>query len=420
MSQDGRKTQPDNSTRIEIGREFTELLSSGPYDPARYQALRRQLLAAISKLRGGRDVLAWMACVTRTDAPIQIDQGDLQAVEDQLSHLSGEALDIIIETPGGQLAPVEHLVRRIRARYDDVAVIIPGVAKSAGTIFTMAADEILMGPESTLGPIDAQIPFRGSRVSADSLLAGVERMRLEIERTKQLHPVNIPILQNVSPADLDHAIKAQELAVSCVTRWLAQYKFGRGWPCHSDGRAVTTDEREQRAREIASALGDTERWLTHDRSILMEDLQDLRLRITDFSQNPQLHQYIRRYYATVTRTFESSIYKIFETPVSVLCRQQPRPEQLRALAAGPKVPAIPQPGTMQEGGVTIDLTCGSCGQQSQLHAWIGRPVNTPPGQTPWPKDNRFRCPKCGIMHDLSRQRAELEGQLGVRLMEKRS
>lgn len=51
----------------------------------------------------------------------------------------------------------------IRSRHERIGIIIPGMAKSAGTIFSMAGDEILMGDTSALGPIDAQVVSNGKR-----------------------------------------------------------------------------------------------------------------------------------------------------------------------------------------------------------------------------------------------------------------
>src|ERR1017187_7806542 len=75
-----------------------------------------------------------------------------------------------LETPGGFADVTEDIVRLIRQKYDSFAVIIAGWAKSAGTILAMAADEILMGPNSALGPIDAQMFWQNRQFSADALL----------------------------------------------------------------------------------------------------------------------------------------------------------------------------------------------------------------------------------------------------------
>jgi ClpP class serine protease len=123
---------------------------------------RKLQLARISALRE-RDVLVFAADINKQIPQISIDYSDLLPFTDQLSNLKGDNLDLILETPGGAGEVAEDLVKAMRAKYRNVAVIIPGWAKSAGTIMAMAADEILMGPNSGLGPIDAQITNQGKR-----------------------------------------------------------------------------------------------------------------------------------------------------------------------------------------------------------------------------------------------------------------
>ena len=137
---------------------------------------RKKMLSKISKIRDGRDVLVFASDLSKGRAPIGIEYTDLLAVQDQLENLSGQAIDIVLETPGGLGEVVEDIVSLVRGRYEKVGMIVPGYAKSAGTIFAMAGDEILMGKGSALGPIDGQLQLaNGKRFSADAFLEGLEK-----------------------------------------------------------------------------------------------------------------------------------------------------------------------------------------------------------------------------------------------------
>jgi hypothetical protein len=360
-------------------------------------AERKKQLGRIRDLRGGRDILVYAADLRKLGAPIAIVREDLLPIQDQLANLSGDCLDFVIETPGGLGEVAEDIVHLIRGRYERVAVIVPGVAKSAGTIMTMAGDEILMEPASALGPIDAQLSWQGKTFSAQALLDGMEKIKTEVDETNRLNRAYIPILNNISPGELQSAENALAFAKTLVRDWLARYKF-RTWERHSStGAPVTDEEKRTRAQEIAAHLCDHAHWLTHGRSIRIDDLQEMRLKITDYSRSPDLADALRRYHILLQMTFETHIYKIFETVASQIYRF------VIPQAQGPIVP--------KEADVAIiDVECGKCKGKTQVQANLAKHSPAQSGTVPFPPDNKFRCPRCGNPVDLSGLRREVEAQ----------
>ncbi len=359
-------------------------------------AARKIQLGRISELRGGRDVLVYAADLNKGAAPISISYADILPIQDQLDNLSGEALDLILETPGGSGEVTEDIVRLVRAKYEEVAVIVPGWAKSAGTILAMAGDEILMGPASALGPIDAQLSWQGKVFSADALLEGMEKIKAEVESTGVLNKAYIPILQGISPGELQSAENALKFARVLVTDWLAKYKFS-DWTVHSSsGRPVAGEERAARAEEIASQLCNHRRWLVHGRSIKIDDFVTMRLRVTDFSKSPDLFDAIQRYHTLLQMTFATNIYKVFETPSSQI---------YRFIA-----PSAPGPA-QQEGDLAIvEVACGKCGGKARVQANLGKSQPLRPDSIPFPGNNILACPTCGAKTDLGDLRRQLEAQ----------
>lgn len=101
---------------------------------------------------------------------------------DLLHDVDGEDLDLLLNTSGGDIDAAEKLVIMCRARAKSFRVIVPESAKSAGTMMACAADSIVMGFASELGPIDAQIyvpDSKGQPVlrAAHSFLAGFEDIK---------------------------------------------------------------------------------------------------------------------------------------------------------------------------------------------------------------------------------------------------
>jgi len=361
-------------------------------------AERKNQLRQISELRGGRDLLVFAADLNKEIPLTSINYVDLLPISDQISNLTGNKLDLILETPGGSGEVAEDIVRLLRGKYEDIAVIIPGWAKSAGTIMAMAADEILVGPISALGPIDAQLFWQGKRFSADALLEGLEKIKDEVTKTGVLNKAYIPILQGISPGELQSAQNALDFAKKLVTQWLTQFKF-RSWTHHSTtGHPVTEEEKNSRAKEIAAQLCDHRYWLTHNRSIKLDDLKSMRLLVTDYSQQADLAEAITRYYALLQMTFATNLYKIYETPGSQIVKFL--------------MPQLPlQPHQAQAAALAIfDLQCNNCKTTSKIQANLGAKQPLQQGCFPFPENNKFRCPKCGTEHDLSDARRELEAQ----------
>lgn len=368
-------------------------------------AERKAQLARIGELRG-RDVLVYAADLNKGEAPISIDYPDLLPINDQLANLNGDALDFILETPGGSGEIAEDIVDLLHKKYDDVAVIVPGTAKSAGTLMVMAADEILMEPASSLGPIDAQIQWQGKVFSADALLEGMEAIKKEVDKTGALNKAYIPILQGISPGEVQSAENALKFARKLVTDWLVRFKF-KNWKTHSSsGEPVTDEERKKRAEEVAKALCNHRRWLTHGRSIKLDDLEAMRVRITNYAEQADLAEAVRRYHTLLQMSFASTpIYKVIETPTSQIYRFH---QQLAAPLPGQGPGALPG----QAASAQVDFACGKCGEHSKIQADFQPGVPTAPDAIPFPADNRLTCPKCGAENDVGDVRQQLEAQVG--------
>lgn len=389
---------------------YSEYLNR-PWQAATLEAERKIQLKRISQLRGGRDILVIASDMTKSIPNISnaLDVSDILPVQDQLSVLKGRELDVILETPGGLAEVAEDIVRQIRARYDRVGVIVPGWAKSAGTILAMAGDEILMGAGSALGPIDPQIGFTsGRRFSADAFLEGLSKIKEEVQSTGKLNPAYIPILQGISPGEIQNCLNAREFSQVLVREWLAEYKF-KFWETHSStGKSVTPDEKRARAAEIAEALCNHSRWLTHNRSIRKEDLEKLRLQITDYTKTPDLDDAITRYYTLLKMTFDIvNAYKVFETPQTQVLRVIAQISAQQLLQQAPRGANSAQ----------IEQKC-DCGHTSKIQMNLGKHNNLRPGFIPYPvATNVIKCPLCGRDNNLMAVRLQVEAQSGKKVVQ---
>ncbi|HYE00365.1 MAG TPA: serine dehydrogenasease [Alphaproteobacteria bacterium] len=230
-----------------------------------------------------------------------------------------DAISIFLTTDGGSVEVVEKLVEITRHHYERVYFIVPEHAMSAGTIWCLSGDKILMDYSSSLGPIDPQIMIqeRGQEhwVPALGYLDQVERM-LAKSLAGTLTDAELTILQGLDLAQLRRYEQARDLSVDLIHNWLAVYKF-RDWKTHRTDpnkldQPVTDEEKAERAKEIAAQLGNNSLWHAHGRMIGMNTLrQRLRLEIDDFGADKELSHEIRVYSDVVSDYASRMRYPIF-------------------------------------------------------------------------------------------------------------
>jgi len=82
---------------------------------------------------------------------------------------------MILHTPGGLVLAASQIARALKAHPAKKVVVVPHYAMSGGTLIALAADEILMDPNATLGPLDPQLGGPGGMyLPAPSILKAVE------------------------------------------------------------------------------------------------------------------------------------------------------------------------------------------------------------------------------------------------------
>lgn len=108
-------------------------------------------------------------------------------------------LHVLLYTLGGDGETALRLVRQAQSRCKTLTVIVPDQAKSAGTLFVLGADQVLMGPTSDLGPIDPQFQLpSGTFVSGKAIIAAVEDAEKRIQASPNTYPLHASLLNDIS------------------------------------------------------------------------------------------------------------------------------------------------------------------------------------------------------------------------------
>lgn len=206
-----------------------------------------------------------------------------------------DKLYVILTTLGGSAEIVERYVNILRHHYSEVNFIVPDYAYSAGTIFCMSGDSILMDYISVLDPIDPQVPNKDNRYVA--ALGYLDKINEFIDKAANgtLTKAELIWLKELDLGEIRSFEQARDFTTDLLTKWLVNYKF-KNWTQHHNGTEVTQDDKKERAAEIAKELSDNKKWKSHGKGISIAELRALKLKIEDYGEDERLRSLIRDYY----------------------------------------------------------------------------------------------------------------------------
>lgn len=168
-------------------------------------------------------------------------------------------MDILLHTGGGSVDVAEKLMGMMRSHVGKakLRIVVPDMAKSAGTVMVLGADSVVMSDMSELGPIDPQARLFGRWQSVQNYLDAYSTHAKNLVADPSNVAARI-MLGKLDPATL----KLCEASVSRA-RQAAETLLKRGM--FRNGGAWTSTVTE---------LLDTRRWLSHGQMISWEDARD--------------------------------------------------------------------------------------------------------------------------------------------------
>lgn len=262
---------------------------------------RRALLEKIEKITKTR-VIVYLA--NPNASPNFIDHNDPTFLNDLLENIGDtEVLDIIIDSPGGEANVAEKLAIMCREHCKVLRAIIPNSAKSAATMWAISCDKILMGYLSEIGPIDPQIRMvdpqgRITFVPAQSIIDSVGQIHQMLQQGVDQR-VAIGLIQKLDPAIIDVANKAINFSRQFAERWLSQYMLKHD---------------HAKAKQIAEALSDNRRWLSHGKRIGIKEAVDLGLKIEPINRKSDFWKFLWEYYGRAQMKMNATgTIKLFES-----------------------------------------------------------------------------------------------------------
>ena len=255
--------------------------------------VRRRFLADLSAYTKRNVIVYYSGWLQKPNhASAIIDDNDMNGFMTTIHQLDrAQGLDLILHTPGGNLASVESLVDYLRKMFGtDVRAFIPQLAMSAGTMLACSCKEIVMGKHSFMGPIDPQ--FNG--ISAEGVREEFEKAIKEVKSDPSTIPIWREIISKYHPTFVGDCEKAIEWSQSIVTKWLITGMF--------NGNAKA----KEIASKIVSALSSHTSTLSHNRQIPISDLQGYGLKVVNLEDDSDLQDLVLTVHHAYMHTFSTT------------------------------------------------------------------------------------------------------------------
>lgn len=314
---------------MQDGHEFESLLNYNFANVDIVTEIRRSI-KEIEAARGKR-TLCYISNVVNGTINNSIDGTDDLPFREMVASVPSEVkeIDIVLVTPGGLANQVVNFVNTLRPRFDKVNFILLDMAMSAGSIFIMSGDEIVMSKSSKFGPIDPQVQNKEGRfVPAQSILLAIndikERGQKTLSSGNQPDWTDIQLLKNIDIREVGAALGASNYSIQITREFLEKYKFS-SWLVHSHTKQpVTTQDRTERAKIVAETLCDHTKWKSHGHFIDRDVAYNVcKLQITHSETINGLDKAMRRMWALFYWVFENTpLLKIFVSNEYCLIRNK--------------------------------------------------------------------------------------------------
>lgn len=277
--------------------EILKDMGDGGFNP---DELRQRYLKQVYECTG-RNIITYYSAWLQQDKEgnIDINDSDLTGFMNAVKGMDvTKGLDLILHTPGGIPTAAEGIVQYLHTKFgNNIRVIVPHMAMSAGTMMACASKEIIMGTHSFLGPIDPQ--YEG--ISAYNIIKEFEEARKELESKPEALEYWKLRLGKYTKAYYYTVKDAIDLSRVLVEKWLKNYMF------KGEEEAVAKEKTEN----ILNVLNSNNK--SHARHFNYELCKQIGLKVEKLEADQKFQESVLSLHHSYTITFENTtVNKIIE------------------------------------------------------------------------------------------------------------
>jgi hypothetical protein len=255
--------------------------------------VRRKYLLQLHELTGRNVIAYYSAWLTKPNFDgVDINDDDMNSFMACIHGMDRSlGLDLILHTPGGGIAATESLVQYLKNMFgNDIRAIVPQIAMSAGTMLSLSCKSVVLGKQSSLGPIDPQI----QGIPADVVVTEFVRAYNEIKEDATKAQVWGPILNRYTPSFLTQCEYAVEWSKRFVRDSLVSNMFS------ADAEA------ESKADQVVTSLSSAAVNKAHNKHIHIDKLAELGIVVEELESNQVLQDAVLSIHHAFIHTMSSS------------------------------------------------------------------------------------------------------------------
>lgn len=303
----GNFTEIDKAFNTAVAPQISNLAARIPSNTQQFQnefdniinnelsKIRFGFMREISDITGRNTICyisAWLQGIT-ANIDYSINDNDMIGLMNAVSGLDkNKGLDIILHTPGGVITATESIVKYLRVMFhNDIRVIVPHMAMSAGTMIACSSKEIIMGKESSLGPIDPQY----HNVPAQGVIKEFKQAIKETQASPNVSLVWKEIIQQYRPTFVGECQNVVDLSFNLVQDWLTTCMF------------KNSKNQKEQVKKILDELASHDTSKVHDRHYSLMDCKKIGLKVTPLEKNQILQD-------KVLSLYHSYILTIYRMP----------------------------------------------------------------------------------------------------------
>jgi ATP-dependent protease ClpP protease subunit len=275
----------------EVLSEMAALPPKNEQGESNLDVVRRKYLKKVYDANGNRNVIAyysgWLQKQNTND--VAVNDKDISGLMLNIHKLDkSKGLDLILHTPGGDLAATESLVTYLKKIFgNDIRAIVPQLSMSAGTVIALSCKEIIMGKQSSLGPIDPQM----GGMPCEAVIAEFERARAEIIANTSNAYLWELILSKYYPTFLNSCQNAIDMANQLTKQWLKENM------CEGDAK---------KSKRICEHFSSHTKSKTHARHLSIDTCKSIGVKIVDLEANQDLQDAVLTTHHAFMHSFSNS------------------------------------------------------------------------------------------------------------------